>query len=333
MPSVAKPTILDAINGAWLHCDCSMCSQPVEFQWHPRAGEPEAAWADESLFGSLCARCVLAAAEAVEGPPEDALQRANIRRSLRAHYRRIEQMWKLLGIRYEDTDPAHYTRAEAFYTRQEVAQRLLKVRQLIGLTEERQPTLVMERWYPPGQHKGPNDPYLELFMIPGVLPVTAMADVRSDDFAMPPRYLLGERTRNGRREVVAKVLLAIHACYPPASPVEIRWRWNPLAPDIDFDPVIHRMGYCDRENLGALVRHAERLYYKTTRSGRTRDVTKRWPPGTEDEFLELVHAILAKREQDDLIATDVEMLAGDLGMSRSALYKMFERVPEARDSY
>jgi hypothetical protein len=269
---------------------------------------------------------VLTAAEAVEGPPEKALQRADMQRSLRARYRRIKFMWRLLGIRYEDTDPA-------FYSKPEFAIKVQEVRQVLRLTEDRQPTLVMKQWYPPGQKKSANDPYLETFVIVGKLPASSRADVNFGDFSAPPRYILGETERNGQREVHASVLLAAHGCFPPASPTEVRWRWNPLTPDVDHDPEIYRFGYCTNENLRLLVHHAARLYYKTTRPGRTRDVTKHWPPGTEDEFFDAVDEILATRERDGVTLTKVELLADAMGMSRSALFEMFERVPEASERF
>jgi hypothetical protein len=269
---------------------------------------------------------VLAAAEAIEGPPEEALRRADMRRSLRRRYRRIEFMWKLLGIRYEDTDPG-------FYSKPEFAMKVLEVRQVLRLTEDRQPTLVMKQWYPPGQKKSTNDPYLETYVIIGSLRASSRADVDYSDFSPPPRYILGETERNGQREVHASVLLAAHGCFPPASPTEVRWRWNPLTPDVEHDPTIRHFGYCTNENLKLLVHHASRLYNANTRPGRPRDVTKNWPPGTEDDFIDAVAEQLAQREHDGVTLTRAEMLADAMGMSRSALFEMFDRVPEARERY
>jgi hypothetical protein len=190
----------------------------------------------------------------------------------------------------------------------------------------------MERWYPRSQSREPNDPYLELFMITGKLPVATKADIRYSDFAELPRFLLGEDERNGRREVVARVLLAIHACYPPASPTEIRWRWNPLTPDADHDPTIYRLGGCSHDDFGRLASYAQRFYFEVDPRGRKRN-TGRYPRGDEDRFEEDVERVLAARERDDVVLTKVEMLADALGMSRAALFAMFDRVPEARERY
>jgi hypothetical protein len=211
--------------------------------------------------------------------------------------------------------------------------RVQEVRQVLRLTEDRQPTLTMKRWYPLGQKKSINDPYLETFVITGKLPASSRADVDYGDFSAPPRYILGETERNGQREVHASVLLAAHGCFPPASPTEVRWRWNPLTPDVEHDPEIYLFGSCSNENLKLLVHHAARLFYRTTSPGRPRDVTKDWPPGTEDDFFDAVDEQLAKREQVDVTLTRVEMLADAMGMSRSALFDMFVRVPGARERY
>src|SRR4051794_38381952 len=105
MTSVARPpqpTILDAIAGAWYHRCCTECQQPVEYEWQPRYGDPDAAWADASLFRTRCADCVLTAAEALDGPPAEAVVRATVRRSLRARYRLVKQVWTMAGLCEDD---------------------------------------------------------------------------------------------------------------------------------------------------------------------------------------------------------------------------------------
>src|SRR5215213_3100525 len=132
-----QPTITEAINGAWYHRRCAVCHAPVGYEWQPLPGDADAAWADPSLFRTRCADCVLAAAEALDGPPEEGVQRATLRRSLRARYRRIRQVWIMGGL--GEADEA------AFYTPQQQAQKRQQVQRVLRLVEGRNPILAMSR--------------------------------------------------------------------------------------------------------------------------------------------------------------------------------------------
>ena len=160
-----------------------------------------------------------------------------------------------------------------------------------------------------------------------------MSAVPYNAFSGYRRFGLVEREVGGQLQVYATVQLAINACYPPASPTEIHWRWDPWQPNDETEPIIHRFGYCSNENLAELAHHAGRLYYKAGRPGRTRDETKRYPPGTEQDFLREVKEVIAVRERDGVTFTKVEMLADAMAMSKSALYVMFKQVPEAHALY
>jgi hypothetical protein len=160
-----------------------------------------------------------------------------------------------------------------------------------------------------------------------------MSAVPRDAFSGYQRFGLAEREVDGQLQVYATVQLAINACFPPAIPTEIHWRWDPWQPNDETEPIIHRFGYCSNENLALLAHHAGRLYYKAGRTGRTRDETKRYPPGTEQDFLRDVKEVITQRERDGITFTTVEMLADAMAMSRSALYEMFKQVPEAHDLY
>ncbi len=315
MTSVAKPTIFDVVDGAWFQDICRLCQKPIRFGWAPRPGEPHSTWTPQLLFWRLCRDCVIGAAAADVGPRSDTLD------ALRRHYRRIESVWHFAGF----GDPGEGT-SPLLWAKQQVVRQALRV-------GRETPTLRLTRWYPPRQHKGQNDPYLELFQITGRLPVASISAVSYQDFSGYQRFALAEREVAGQREVCATVKIAINACYPPADPTRVHWRWDPWMPNEETEPVIHRFGYCSNENLALLVSHAARIYYKAGRSGRTRDETKRYPPGTETAFLQDVKSVIAKREDDGLTLTKVEMLADDMAMSKSALYEMFKRAPEAHDLY
>ena len=179
MSSVTLPTILDAIGGAWFHWRCAACEEPVAYAWEPLPGDPDTEWADAYLFGRLCARCVLKAAEEVGGAPEDALQRVNRHRRLRARYRHIESVWRGWSLWDE-------WRADEFYTLPEFAARQQHVRHLFHLGDRPWPTLTMNQWYPRGQQRSASDPYLEMFLVCGVLPVASRAEVRATATSLSP---------------------------------------------------------------------------------------------------------------------------------------------------
>jgi hypothetical protein len=219
-----------------------------------------------------------------------------------------------------------------FYTPQQQAEKRQQVQQVLRLIEGRSPVLTMSRWFPPSQGTGPHDPYLDLFMIHGGLPAASRASVSYNDFADFPRYLIGESERDGRREVHASLLLAMHACYPPALPTEIRWRWNPLMPDVDLPSTNHLLGRCSPEDFGRLASYAQQFFFEVDPRGRKRN-TGRYPHGDEDCFLGDVEDVLVTRERDGVTLTKVEMLADAMGMSRSAFFEVLSRVPEARERY
>jgi hypothetical protein len=114
--------------------------------------------------------------------------------------------------------------------------------------------------------------------------------------------------------------------------VNLRWWWQ--RPERPAAVELLNASRLDKAKFGRLAEEAQQAFERfREKLGRPRDKSKFWPSGTESDFLTKVNEKIAIREHDDVTITTVEMLAGDMGMSRSALYEMFKRVPEARDRY
>jgi hypothetical protein len=283
-----QPTILDCLEGGVVNT-CPECGNPVVVRRLPRTGELDT-WADHSkVLFTRCHTCVLGAA------PEEH------RATLEARFNHILHVRDSLG-------------------------RLLRwVLDSAGTPRPMPATLTQRTWYPVNRD-GPDDPYLEEFVVTGSLPDTFDSDIARRELASSPVY----RVFRDEEGVGATVYLVIHARLPAVPDAYLEWRYDQYNPAWSWEPMIRGFGRASAKDISHLTFDGRRLFaINRAMRGPQIGKHKRYPEGEEGIFLEDVKRVLRTHEEDGWRLTSVESFADFMEMSKPTLYKYFDRVPEA----
>jgi len=185
-------------------------------------------------------------------------------------------------------------------------------------------------WYPVNRG-GPKEPYIEEFMVMGRVADTFTREAARRELAWSPTYRLGGEGMGSGFPLVG-VHLVTHARLPVVPDAFLEWRWDPNIPTWSWEPMIRGFRHASAKDLADLTERGRRLFaiHRASR-GPQIGKHKRYPDGEDDAFLKDVKAVLATHEADGLRFTSVQLFADYMEMGKTALYKMFERVPEAHE--